>query len=259
MQRLSARVCGTGLRAASACALLICLSACEPTPPTAPPPDPPAAAPTATTPASAAPAPARPQVQTSALQALLGAFGGQAAADWAAFQSVPGVQWSDPKPLDNPDTVSPDATHYRGGDMLLTGFGDVDVPDGKIGAEAGVKKDSEGHVGVMLHGNATHVLSIALQKFYPSDDTQGILQRQFGGDATVKPIAGNCALDDGTSAPNTQKNAFYELAVANVAVPVFAETYVDEDGGNQGPGVTNFVFYRTRPEHRIARMQCKAS
>lgn len=242
-----------GLWTLSACALLIGLSACEPaTPPNGP------AAPTAST-APVLNAPASVKTTASPLQALLGVFGGQAASSWSAFDSVPGVHWDDAKPLANPDTVSPDGTHYRGGDMLLAGFSEVDVPDGKVGAEAGVKKDNEGHVGVVLNGNATSVLSIVLQKFYPSDDTWGILQRQFGSDTTVKPIAGACALDHGTTAPNTQKNVFYEVSLAGVAMPVFAETYVDEDAGNQGPGVTNFVFYRTRPQQRIADMHCKTS
>ncbi|WP_369662723.1 hypothetical protein [Variovorax sp. V15] len=250
------RTATNDLRALSACALVICLSACEPaTPPTSP-----ATAPTTRTTATPAPsAPEQVKNTASSLQTLLSVFAGQTAEDWSAFDNLSGVRWSDPKPLDNPDSVSPDATHYRGGDMLLAGFGEVDVPDGKVGAEAGIRKDNEGHVGVVLHGNANTVQSIALQKFYPSDDTKSILQRQFGGDATVTPIAGDCALDDGTSAANTQKNAFYELSIANVALPVFAETYVDEDGGNQGPGSTNFVFYRAKPQQRIARMHCKAS
>lgn len=253
MQRLPTRTATHGLRALSICTLLICLSACE----RATPPAGPAMASASTTAASAAAAPAK--TVASPLQALLSVFGGQSAAAWSAFNTVPGVHWDDPKPLDNPDTNSPEATHYRGGNMLLSGFGEVEVPDGKIGAEAGVKKDNEGHVGVVLNGNATTVLSIVLQKFYPSDNTQVILQRQFGNDATVKPMAGNCALDFGTTAPNTQKNAFYQVSIANIAVPVFAETYVDEDCGNQGPGVTNFVFYRTKPDQRITGMQCKTS
>lgn len=256
MPRLSMRTAANGLRALSVCALLISLSACEPAAPPASPATPPA---TPTSATSAPNVPEQAKTAASSLQMLLSVFGGQTAAAWSAFDNAPGVHWGDPKPQNNPDTVSPDATHYRGGDMLLAGFGEVDVPDGKVGAQAGVKKDNEGHVGVVLHGNATTVLSIVLQKFYPSDDTKSILQRQFGNDATVKPIAGDCALDDGTSAANTQKNAFYEVSIAKVAVPVFAETYVDEDGGNQGPGWANFIFYRTKPQQRIANMQCKAS
>lgn len=253
MQRLSVCAPDIGLRVLSVCAVLICLNACE----RAAPPTSPAVASASATSASATPAPVK--ATASPLQALLSVFGGQTAAAWSAFNTVPGVHWDDPKPLDNPDSKSPEATHYRGGNMLLSGFAEVDVPDGKVGAEAGVKKDNEGHVGVVLNGSATTVLSIVLQKFYPSDNAQSILQRQFGSDATVKPVAGNCTLDYGTAAANTQKNAFYQISIANVTVPVFAETYVDEDGGSQGPGMTNFVFYRTKPDRRITIMQCQAA
>ena len=155
------RTATNDLRALSACALVICLSACDPaTPPTSP-----ATAPTTRTTATPAPsAPEQVKNTASSLQTLLSVFAGQTAEDWSAFDNLSGVRWSDPKPLDNPDSVSPDATHYRGGDMLLAGFGEVDVPDGKVGAEAGIRKDNEGHVGVVLHGNANTVQSIALQK-----------------------------------------------------------------------------------------------
>ena len=172
----------------------------------------------------------------SPLQTLLGIFGAAKPATWPAFDNLPGVHWRDAKPLGNPDSHSSETTHTRSGSTLLTGFGDVDVPDGKVGEEAGIKTDNEGHVGVVLNGNATTVLSIALRKFYPSDDTQDILLRQLGRRATVKRIAGRCALDYGTTAPNTQNNVFFRVTIASAAVPVFAETYVDEEGGNQGRG-----------------------
>ena len=252
-QRLPMRFPPPMGRALSAGVLLIGLGACQ----RATPPASPTAAPASAVSLSAAQisetAPASP------LQTLLGVFGGAKPAAWPAFDNLPGMQWSDAKPLRNPDSHSPVATHYRGGSTLLAGFGDVDVPDGKVGEDAGVKTDNEGHVGVVLNGNATAVLSIALRKFYPSDDTQDILLRQLGSRATVRRIAGRCALDYGTTAPNTQNNVFFRVTIANAAVPVFAETYVEEEGGNQGPGATNFVFYRSRPDQRIASMKCKGA
>ncbi|WP_175018091.1 hypothetical protein [Burkholderia contaminans] len=253
MQRLPMRPPPAVWCALSAGVLLIGLGACK----RAMPP----ASPTAD-PASAVSLPAAHVPETapaSPLQTLLGVFGGTKPATWPAFDNLPGMQWSDAKPLRNPDSHSPEATHTRSGSTLLAGFGDVDVPDGKVGEDAGVKTDNEGHVGVVLNGNATAVLSIALRKFYPSDDTQDILLRQLGSRSTVRRIAGRCALDYGTTAPNTQNNVFFQVAIANAAVPVFAETYVDEEGGNQGPGATNFVFYRTRPDQRIASMKCKGA
>ncbi|MGI0504015.1 hypothetical protein ABY44_13210 [Burkholderia sp. ZZQ-2] len=251
MQRLHMRTSANVLRALSACALLVGLNACERATPSVRP---------MTAPASAAsrPAPHEPAMAADLpLQALLGVFGGVKPATWPAFDSVTGVHWDDAGPLVNPDTNAREATRYRGGSLLLAGFGEVDVPDGKVGESAGVKKDNEGHVGVVLNGNATAVLSIVLRKFYPNDDTHDILLRQFGRGAAVKRIAGSCARDYGTTAPNTQKNVFYRVSIANAAVPVFAETYVDEDGGKHGPGATTFVFYRNRPDQRITSMRCK--
>jgi hypothetical protein len=192
----------------------------------------------------------------SPLQSLLNVFAAQEAAPWPAFDGVSGVQWRDPKPLENSDSTGPDTTHNRSGNLLLSGFGVVDVPDGKMGAEAGTKKDNEGNVGVTLNGNADTVQLIVLQKFYPSDNTQDIIQRQLTTDATVKPIADQCALDYGTTATNTQKNVFYQINFGT-PTPIYAETYVDADGGNQGPGTTTFVFYRSKPTQRIAAMRCK--
>ncbi|WP_296224591.1 hypothetical protein [Ralstonia sp. UBA689] len=244
------------MRALSACALLVCLSACERS--ASPADSSGAAASTSAPSASAAPSPAPAKAAAASLHTLLRVFGGQRPAIWSAFDNMSGVHWDDPKPLDNPDTVSRDATHYRGGNMLLAGFDEVDVPDGKVGSEAGIKKDNEGHVGVVLNGNDSTVLSIVLEKFYQTDDTQSILQRQFGSDATIKLIAGSCTVDYITKARNLQKNAFYQINLPSTAIPLYAETFVD-DRGPLSPGVTIFEFTRARPEGRITDMQCRTS
>ncbi|WP_346948785.1 hypothetical protein [Dyella sp.] len=195
----------------------------------------------------------------SPLQNLLGVFAATNASPWAAFDAVAGVQWRDAKPLDNPDATGPDMSHYRSGNLLLAGFGMVDVPDGKTGGEAGTRQDNEGNVGATLNGDAAAVQSIALVKFYPSENYQEILQHQLSGNAAIKPIGGSCALDFGTTAANTQKNAFYQITLGANAAPVFAEAYIDDDGGNQGPGSTTFVFYRSKPAQRMEAMRCKES
>lgn len=193
----------------------------------------------------------------SPMQNLLSAFATPTAPSWQAFDAVAGVQWRDAKPLDNPDGTGPDTSHYRSGNLLLAGFGMVDVPDGKTGDEAGTKQDNEGNAGVTLNGDASAVQSVVLVKFYPSENYQEILQHQLNGGAGIKPIGGSCELDFGTTAVNTQKNAFYQITLGAGTAPVFAEAYVDEDGGNQGPGSTTFVFYRSKPAQRMAAMRCK--
>ena len=195
----------------------------------------------------------------SPLQNLLGVFAAAHASSWSAFDAVAGIQWRDARPLDNPDGTGPDTSHYRSGNLLLAGFGMVDVPDGKTGEEAGSKEDNEGNSGVTLNGDAEAVQSIALVKFYPSENYQEILQHQLNGDAAIKPIGGSCQLDFGTTAPNTQHNAFYQITLGASAAPIFAEAYIDEDGGKQGPGSTTFVFYRSKPAQRMEAMRCKES
>lgn len=192
----------------------------------------------------------------SPLQTLLKVFASNGAAAWSSFDNVSGVRWRDAKPLENPDANRADEAVYRSGNLLLSGFDTVDVPNGQIGADAGIREDNEGDVGVTLNGTASQVHSIALLKFYPSEDYARILQQQFEAGATLKPVAGHCALDYGTTAENTQKNAFYQVTFG-ATVPVYVEAYVDEDGGNQGPGSTTFIFTRDKPIERIAAMHCK--
>ena len=192
----------------------------------------------------------------SALQNLLHIFAAEQAASWSSFDTVPGVRWRDSKPLENPDSTTPDTTHYRSGNLLLLGFGEVDVPDGKVGADAGTRKDNEGDVGVTLNGDSDSVQTIALLKFYPSGDYAQIMQQQFGTNATIKLVADQCALDYGTTATNSQKNTFYQI-MFGAAIPIYVEAYIDEGGGNQGPGTTTFVFYTNKPAQRMAAMHCK--
>lgn len=205
--------------------------------------------------AIAPPVPAQGKRAVSPLQSLLSVFASQKTAPWPSFDVVPGVYWRDAKPLENPDANNADEAVYRSGNLLLSGFGKVDVPDGKIGADAGTREDNEGDVGVTLSGSPHSVQSIALQKFYPSDNYAHILRQQFDTSATLKPVAGQCALDYGTTAANTQKNAFYQITF-DTAAPMYVEAYVDEDGGNQGPGSTIFIFTLSKPAQRIAAMQC---
>lgn len=202
--------------------------------------------------------PAQGKRAVSPLQNLLSVFASQSqkASPWPSFDAVPGVRWRDAKPLENSDANNADESFYRSGNLLLSGFGEVDVPDGKVGAEAGTRRDNEGDVGVTLNGNSDTVQSVALQKFYPSDNYAHILRQQFDTSATLKPVADQCALGYGSTAANTQKNAFYQIAFATAA-PLYVEAYVDEDGSNQGPGVTTFIFTLDKPTQRIAAMHCE--
>lgn len=220
-----------------------------------------AAAPSSAAPAPSPAAPAaadqQGKQQMSPLEGVLDLLLAKDGAAWSRFDRAAGVQWRDPAPQDNPDANSPDNARYRSGNLLLAGFGVVEVPDGKLGAEAGTKQANEGEVGVTLNGTADQVRSVTLVKFYANEDYQQVLQRQFGPGATVEPIAGQCELDYGTTAENTQANQFFKLGLTNAKI-VYAEGYVD-DGGNQSPGTTTFEFTPNRPTQKIASMRCKES
>lgn len=190
------------------------------------------------------------------LNQLLFILAGQAT-PWSAFDHLPSVQWHDTKPQVNPDATAPDLAYDRSGSFMLSGFGMVDVPDGQQGAEAGTKQDNEGHAGVTLSGDAESVQSIAVLKFYPSENYQDILQKQFNGSVSIRPMASACALDYGTTAPNTQNNAFYQITLASTSLPLYAEASIDNGAESHGPGSTTFVFYRNKPTQRIAAMRCK--
>jgi len=213
-----------------------------------------AAAPAAPAAAAAAHAEQGKQ-EMSPLQGLLDVLAADGGAAWSAFERVAGVQWRDPAPQDNPDSTSPEDARYRAGTLRLSGFGEVEVPDGKLGAEAGTRRANEGEVGATLNGDGERVHSLVLLKFYASENYQDVLQRQFGAGVSVRPIAGQCELDFGTTAENTQANQFFELRLTDTKI-VYAEAYVD-DGGNQGPGTTTYQFTLTKPAQKIASMRCK--
>jgi len=190
------------------------------------------------------------------LNQLLLILAGQAT-PWSAFDRVSGVQWREAEPQANPDASSPNLAYDRSGTFVLNGFGMVDVPDGQQGAEAGTKQDNEGHAGVTLSGDVGSVQSLAVLKFYPSENYQDILQKQFDGSVSIRPIASTCTLDYGTTAANTQSNAFFEIVLGTTPLPLYAEAFIDDGAESHGPGSTTFVFYRSKPTQRIAAMRCK--
>ena len=189
------------------------------------------------------------------LNALLTLFASGRGARWQSYDGLEGVAWTDALPVETPEVRDPDARFSRSGRLTLAGFDDVDLPDGKAGMDAGVRRGNEGESGVTLSGDADLVNEVAVMKFYPSEDYAAILQRQFAAHATLVPEAGHCALDFGSTGVNTRKNTFYGLQIDGVT-RLHVEAFVNEDAGPSGPGSTTFVFYRTMPVQRMAAMQC---
>ncbi|MEQ1512420.1 MAG: hypothetical protein ABL934_07045 [Lysobacteraceae bacterium] len=191
------------------------------------------------------------------LNELLALFATEDGARWQSYDGIAGVAWGDAQPIETPEVADPAARFSRSGTLTLAGFGDTDLPDGKVGADAGVRRGNEGESGVTLSGDANRVNEVAIVKFYPGDDYEDILRQQFAADATLVAEADRCALNFGTQAENTGKNKFYRIEIG-AATLAHVEAFVDEDAGPSGPGSTTFVFYRTKPEQRIAAMQCRA-
>lgn len=193
-------------------------------------------------------------IQTSPLEGVLRVLLSAGQVDWQAFDAIPGVHWKDAAPQDNPDATGPADARYRSGDLVLSGFGQVPVPDGQQGADAGAKDDDEGHSGLTLTGDKAHVLTAAVQKFYATDDYQAVLRRQLGADAQLKVIAETCGGDDpGEADPlNTR---FYAVTLKSGVV--YVEAYSDDGAQSHGPGSTTFVFTKAKPEQRIASLGCK--
>lgn len=185
------------------------------------------------------------------LQNILGVFSTAAAPSWSAFDSVPGVQWNGAGPEENP-SAKPEYRLSRGGKLLLAGFGETDLPNGKVGTEAGSVRGNEGESGVTLNGDANQVNSIAVMKFYASEGYTDILKNQFAPGTAVELLAKSCA---GADAEDPESREFYRIAMPGTA-PVYAEIYVDAEGGKYNPGSTTFEFYRNEPADRIKSMGC---
>ena len=190
------------------------------------------------------------------LDALVAVFLSDAGVRWQAYEHAIGVAWRETVPEENTDVS--DAAHRftRSGRIQLAGFGEVDLPDGAVGADAGVRRGNAGEAGLTLSGDVTQVNGIALVRFHADEDHARVLADQFAAGATITVIADDCALDDITREANTRSNVFFRIVVDGRAF--FAEAFNDEDAaGARGPATTTYVFYRDKPAQRISSMACR--
>lgn len=207
--------------------------------------------------AQTTPAASQARTPVSALETLLAAYASADPPAWAAFDDVDGVTWGDAAATLDPD-AKPEHAWSRGGRLVLAGFGETSLPNGKVGVEAGSVRGDEGRSGVTLNGNAGEVTSIAVMKFYPDDDYERVLRAQIGRGGRVREIAAECRLAEGTmtNAPNFARNEFFELTLSG-GQRIYAEGTVDEEGSKYSPGSTTYFFYRKAPTDRIDAMQCR--
>lgn len=182
---------------------------------------------------------------TSSLETLLTTFASPGGASWTAYQDVPGVQWQE-----SSATEYAAGRYSRSGRARLEGYGAASLPTGRVGADAGVVNGNEGDSGVTLDGDATHVDTVSIKKFYPDENYLAVLKRQFADTATVSPLAEHCQLEDADDA----ETAFYKVDFGG-SRPVYVETSL-ERGGQSGPGYTVFDFSRNDPSEHIKSLQC---
>lgn len=194
--------------------------------------------------------------EMSPLEHLLAAYASIDSPAWSAFDDVQGVTWTDATRVENPD-AKPENRYSRGGKLVLAGFGETELPNGKTGPEADYVPGNEGDSGVTLNGTEEQVTSIAVMKFYPDKDFARTLRAQLHDGASLQSIAGQCAFAEGstTEEPNSTANTFFKLSLSDGS-SIFAEATADEEGGKYTPGSTTYFFYRSEPTERIESMQC---
>ena len=187
--------------------------------------------------------------QVTVLSSILEVLSTPGGANWQMFDEVSAIQWRDNEP------VLSDGGYHRAGNILLAGFANVSVPNGKTGIEADSRMGNEGDAGITLNGSDANVQSLSVMKFYPSENYQEIIKEQLSEGVEIILLADQCRFDAGTTTENLQKNKFYQIDLLNKRL-IYLEAYVDEEGNKYSPGSTTFVFYRDKPKQQIARMQC---
>lgn len=175
--------------------------------------------------------------------------------EWNRFSAVDGVQWFDAEPIADPDDKN---VLSRSGKLLLLGFGETDLPNGKVGADFDYVRGNEGESGVTLTGTAQSVDEIAVTKFYPDTDYAAVLARQFDGAVRIEAITIDCpiAYASRTDEQNTEKSAFFRISPPS-GDTLYAEGSVIEDAGKYSPGNTVYRFYRNKPVQRMEAMHCQ--
>ncbi len=194
-------------------------------------------------------------VPSSALEGLLVALASNDQAEWAAFDAVDGVRWNGSREASAAE-ASPPGAMSRSGQLLLVGFGETELPDGNVGADAGTRRGNEGEAGVTLEGDDRHVREIGVNKFHAEDRYRDVIDNQLSDAWRIDLLADGCQLEEGgdANASNVSDNAFYILTRGGRRI--YAEA-TRQDGGNSGPGNTIYQFSMDDPAERISAMKCQ--
>jgi hypothetical protein len=185
----------------------------------------------------------------SPLESILRLFASHQNASWNLFAGLPLIEWRDVQPsaieFENPQERTANNTHVRNGNLLLLGFGDVDMPDAELGCDSVVVKRNEGHSSLALIGDAAGVHWIVVQKFYPSHQPEDIIHAQWVAEASAnRPML--CRLDssDQKDAENTLSSQW--KMVFNDMPSLCLDFFVDALGTRYSPGTTTLIFHKPK-------------
>ena len=146
---------------------------------------------------------------------------------WAQVKALPGL--GELAPADGV-RIYPVAVR---GKTTLAGFGEAPLPDGKVGADAGLRTGNAGEASVTFAGDATTALLVVVRKFYPSTDYAKILRAQLRAGDRVVRRDGVC--DDRPASPTSAAMEYWvalegaEFGVTcNAVAPGFIQTQMTD-------------------------------
>lgn len=225
----------------AALALASLLAACQPSPESA------AADPAASVEAPAADAPAAAAVADAAvepdaaapaapgpLRGALVVLASEQPPSWARLQAVPGLP-----PLAPADGIGRYPTG-RSARLTLAGFDTAVLPDGGVGAEAGIREGNEGEAMATFAGTEDSVRTLIVRKFHPRTDYARTLRAQLQPRDRLVRRDGVC---DDAAPVAADAPTEYWLALDGGERTLAVSASVDP-GGRNGPGYTDFEFRR---------------
>lgn len=185
----------------------------------------------------------------SDLQEVVQFYATVKSSDWAEYDLLSRVKWID----SSPKQFLPDR-YSRMGKVLLLGFGENDLPNGKTGADYDEVRGNEGESSISLFGDKEHVDSITIRKFYFSSNYSDVLRKQVGQSVQIREIAAHCSA--GADAEGgAGEGAFFELTLPQGS-PVYVQA-AQEDGGKYSPGATMFKLSRNKPVKEMTESACE--
>lgn len=184
----------------------------------------------------------------SDLHAVTTLFASDEGRDWAAYRSLPRINWADATRKQR------EAGRYsQRAKILLRGFSIREIPNGRPGPDYKVVEGNEGESTLSIDGSESEVESISISKPFYSDHYLDILKTQFGASAVVSVVADQCAL--GEYEEGAGSGAFFAVSLGD-RNKVYIQAS-QQDGGKYTAGITVFILTRVRPSNAMTELNCK--